>query len=686
MYGGGRYGGGVAKAMFLLTVLINVAMDTVDAYVPMHNQRVLSPTLMRESRNLVKKSEDRCLSSAIWKRSCRGGISLSSEVISAGKGSSLSSGGRDDDHSNEFILDLSHYHDLRSFNLALENIAIECQGVMTTNSNQPGVDVIGRATVAEALFRKLEQEFSKDNVSFRPDLVSYNTLLKVWAKTAQTLAQGRGRGDVQAVFHAMDNVPEDLLSHIAGVGGVTTARDAALRASSILHDLESLYLRGETDIAPNEQTYNTVMDAWCKCGAKDSSKRTDEMFQKMMRWSSVGVEKSGNEEDELAYANGDVAKWEQIHPDAISYSICIESLGRDGKDGRIFDTISTLLQSLDKDYEMTQSPSLKPNVRVANSAILALSKIRSRPPLQGRDKQNAWIYADKANSIFNHWNQKYLDTGDEDYKPDATTFTALIETYSKVGERGAAEKAEDMFNSMLKEWTETGDIRLKPTSKTFAALVSAWARIYDTRSPAKVEKLLELMEELYANDVANGEKDSSSVKPYGRTYTSAINAWARSKDNTKPQRALRILKKVTAMYKESGDSGIKPSLFMYNAVIDACARCNGSPKQMNEALKIAFAVNKAITSAKMQPNHITYSTLIRATSKLMPPGPERNDVVKAVFEKAKKFGMVDKNVLKSFQVAADRDLFYELLSIPANQYGNVDFDDIPSDWSKNVHY
>ena len=73
----------------------------------------------------------------------------------------------------------------------------------------------------------------------------------------------------------------------------------------------------------------------------------------------------------------------------------------------------------------------------------------------------------------------------------------------------------------------------------------------------------------------------------------AITAWARSRDNTKPQRALRLLKKASDMYKETKDKRIQPTLFTYNAAIDACAKCHGAPPEVqSNALKIAFAVNK----------------------------------------------------------------------------------------------
>ena len=51
------------------------------------------------------------------------------------------------------------------------------------------------------------------------------------------------------------------------------------------------------------------------------------------------------------------------------------------------------------------------------------------------------------------------------------------------------------------------------------------------------------------------------------------------------------------MYKETKDKRIQPTLFTYNAAIDACAKCYGTPEQQAKALKIAFAVNKVSTES-----------------------------------------------------------------------------------------
>ena len=61
-------------------------------------------------------------------------------------------------------------------------------------------------------------------------------------------------------------------------------------------------------------------------------------------------------------------------------------------------------------------------------------------------------------------------------------------------------------------------------------------------------------------------------------------------------------------------------------------------------------------------------------------------MVRAVFEKCRKGGFVDRSVLKSLQLAADRNLYYELLESITDRNGFVTFDDIPAEWSKNVRY
>ena len=131
---------------------------------------------------------------------------------------------------NKNLLDLSHYDNLQSFNGALRTIAVQC--------NEDDIDVISRATVAEALLYKLNMNADS---SFRADTESYNLLLKIWTRGAAALAEGKGVGDINQVYHALDDIPEELAHE-----GVYSAKDAAERSSSILNDMVERYLRGDS--------------------------------------------------------------------------------------------------------------------------------------------------------------------------------------------------------------------------------------------------------------------------------------------------------------------------------------------------------------------------------------------------------------------------------------------------------
>lgn len=154
-------------------------------------------------------------------------------------------------------------------------------------------------------------------------------------------------------------------------------------------------------------------------------------------------------------------------------------------------------------------------------------------------------------------------------------------------------------------------------------------------------------------------------------------AWVRSSDPNKPKRVLHFLKSLNDRFKLSEDSELKPTLLTYNNAMEACANCQGSSEEQTVALKIIFAINKAIIAAKMEPNHISYRILIKAATNLVPPGEERNAIVKALFDKCKNSGQVDKFVLKALQYA-DSTTFHAC--VVKSKTNNA----IPTEWSRNV--
>jgi len=275
----------------------------------------------------------------------------------------------------------------------------------------------------------------------------------------------------------------------------------------------------------------------------------------------------------------------------------------------------------------------------------------------------------------------------------------------------AALQAEELFAELKRlsleqqEESEEEDAvpsRLAPTTDTYVALIKAWTRSGARDGPHRAEEMLrELLPNKQDND--NSQR-SSAAQPNTAVFTAVIHCWARSRDVRKAAKALALLKQMRALSKSAQSSssssssqqqapklGMAPSLESYNAAIDACARTRGTAEQQLAALKIAFAVHKAIQQDPHcggSGNSATFAMLLRAVGYLMPPGDERNQLGSAVFEKACRAGQVDVSVLTAMQRACDATRFAELLLNGETSRdpfsGYFDYDTIPTKWRRNV--
>ena len=68
----------------------------------------------------------------------------------------------------------------------------------------------------------------------------------------------------------------------------------------------------------------------------------------------------------------------------------------------------------------------------------------------------------------------------------------------------------------------------------------------------------------------------------------------------------------------------------------------------------------------------------------MPSGDERNNVAKAVFEKAKKAGLVDVVTLKNLKLVLDAGTMRAALEGNLDQNGEFNYSNLPSAWKKNA--
>ena len=562
------------------------------------------------------------------------------------------------------------------------------------------------------------------------NLQSYYTVMHTWKAAAQKLAEGS----------AIISRNKEGKHHEGG--DVYTARDAAERAHRLLKQLEIHYAYQNEDIddsshssgnnlRPDVFGYNTVIEAWSRSRVNEACQTTLEIFKRM-----ESLQKNGYQLEGGSYTE----PWDWLSPNVITYNSLLDAcvvnrqqqqqLNEYDVTPQVYhdDTMTQTslkfggVQTAEQIFKMVKNSDVKPNARTYNYLINAWAKhtdlyhpfsnpsITHDPVKKQFCNNETKRAALRAEQLLEELTQLHKDSDyDSQFKPDVMTYTSVIDCIARSQIKQAPQKAEALLAELEHKFKQTKDTSLRPNVRTYTAVIHAWSRSRYETAPHRAEQILERMEQFsqphhhdsnsFGEDINKLSYSKQMVKPNVRTYTIVISCWVRSQELTKPQRALKLLKRMSDQYKVTKDPNIQPNLYIYNAVIDACGKCpareHDHPDQQRAALKIAFAVHKAIQlDSSVRPNHITYALLLKAVNNLMPRAPDsteiggREEIVEKLFIKAKEDGMVDPNVIKQIRQTVGSDFFVSLIGQTSNMLdkttARVDFSKCPPEWGKNV--
>lgn len=529
------------------------------------------------------------------------------------------------------------YKDLHEANMALNDIAVKC-------GNARQEPVIARADECQSQWEAMRGSVME------PDTVSFNTVLKAWSKCCQALADYK-KHDFVTISNTGSGTSQDHPQ-------VYTAKDAAERATLLLLSQEQDFENGslEESARPDTLSYNEAITAWAKSGCAEAPTNAERLLKRML-------------------------DHEYINPDVISYNGVVDAWAYSGKPEAVqkVKQIWQHMEQLYADGDEGDENRIKPTIRTVNSIITAHAK-RVQESVESRDIDGARKTARDAEEYLDLMKERYEQTQDPDHMPDVMTYTTVMDTYGRCGRYHSTLRAKALLDELKDVYRQHKNPKQKPNVRTYTSLITAWSK---TRSPDSPQEAESLLKELL------NSKDPE-LEPNSRTFTAVIHAWGRSADHTKAERALKLLQAMKAMEKEATSKSrkqeVKPTLVSYNAALDACARCQGDLQQQTDALKIAFAVLKAVQQDKsLEANSVTFATLLRACSFLLQPGDQRNHVGTMIFEKAQKAGMADYRVLLQLIKTVDSTVLPELLGeLPQDRRGNFDFSQAPPGWSRNV--
>ncbi|KAL3792595.1 hypothetical protein HJC23_005565 [Cyclotella cryptica] len=497
---------------------------------------------------------------------------------------------------------------------------------------------------------KHDGEGTLDNKSgsIKADKKTFDWLIDAWAYSGEPDSSEMAlalltRMEELSSVHSSDNdtdftkISPDSKTYTKVINAIALSGkfDAGEQAEAILNKM----IDGSNNLRPNTLTYTFVIDAYSRSKSAQSPFHAQRLVEKM---------------EELR-AQGDA----HVRPTARAWNSVIQAWSR--QSAAAADACLDIMETL---ADTTGNEEVRPNSYNCNTVISAWAK--SGEPGA----------ASRAEKILEKMERMYATSGDERFKPRTETYNAIIDAWAKSGEVDAPNRAELLLGYML-ELYETGhNTAAKPNVRSFNSVMNAWAKSGDVYAPEKAADILKRMEQL--------ERSELKVSPDATSFATAINAYARSLNYGKADAAYQLFLHMNNLYDLSGKESLRPNNIVYNSVLNACAFTIGDMEEQCRAIEIANSVFTAMRASQFcNPDDVTYGTYLKVIANQMPPGKQRDKVLRAIFEKAVQDGMVGSFVLRQLKDVGLDKVGYEKL-LERESMNDMSLEDLPSSWTCNV--
>lgn len=565
---------------------------------------------------------------------------------------------------------------------------------------------------AEEILVQMERLFRLGNPNVQPDYDSYMGVMKAMVKNESDVSQ------IQALVNRMkqNGISSrrrgyNLLLYALANCKHETSDYVAEQALAIMQTMKDEYHESDCEQSrPNTNTYNQVLSALAR--RRGFENKAQQVFDEMLE--SPDMEQNTDtfnailncwlkSQDKNALEQMKdivrIMKERQVSADVVTANTMLAAHAK-SRDVSLETTIA-FYDNMDRDYNVS------PNTVSNNILIDCWSKSgRTDAPEQVLE------LLDRMETDFKQ--------GNLSVKPDPCTYASVIDCIAKCGRSDIGERAEALVERMRDlHGNHGGDA---PTTPVLNACLNAWAtqsKNNDTQAVDRAESILQEMEEFHStngsvpapdkltyntvlkamsrsgNHALRAEalltrleeqaKRDNSLAPDSYSYTSVITAFARSRIPDKAAKSLVILQRMIDSY-ENGNLEAKPRIHAFNACLNACAFTTSRIDQHQmEAFLITVSIILLLQKYS-KPDSLTYSTVLRACSRLLARDDERRDFIsQSIFNRACREGQVDKMVIEQLKFAASSDLYHKSLAgIARADNSNVQMRDLPRDWTCRV--
>ncbi|KAL3915294.1 MAG: hypothetical protein SGILL_005723, partial [Bacillariaceae sp.] len=574
----------------------------------------------------------------------------------------------------------------------------------------------GSAERAEEILLQMEQ-----SKGLQPTTRSYNMVLKAYVKNGDRGIAANKANDLVEKMEASDDetiVPNirtyNLLLYALANAPNDTFENAAETSLAVLERMLERYRTEGDDCSarPNTNCFNQVITAWARGTSPNFERNMEDVYDLFNKLC-----------EEL-----------QIFPDRDTYTAMMGGWLK-SKDPNAFAKIRTIFADMEKSFE-GGNYAAKPNRVTLNTVQVALKNFlpsnvdvtrkigllerKYKLPIT-HESQNILMDSiiksgvddapEQAMEMLTRMEEDFRN-GYEEMKPDQCSYSSVIQAYSRYNRHDRGEVADDLLERM---WdlhrNYGGDV---PDVDMYNNVVNAFASLQSWGAIGRVKQVLHEMESGTNNEIPRpnlktynivmktmrsrneedgavfaehilltlesiGERDASLL-PDAYSYSSVITAYARSKSPIKAEKSLELVNRMRSAC-DKGNYSACITILSLNAALNACAFVDGSPEERAKAFEIAMKLDEIRKTLHIKGDNTWYGTMLRASSFLLKPSWEREDLVDQVFQEACDEGCVGKLVLTQLKFAATANQYERLLDFSPED--RISLSDLPKEWTCN---
>jgi hypothetical protein len=239
----------------------------------------------------------------------------------------------------------------------------------------------------------------------------------------------------------------------------------------------------------------------------------------------------------------------------------------------------------------------------------------------------------------------------------------------------AALKSEEILQSMLDAHRADPEACPAPNTVSYNCVLHAWSRSPSPLAVDRAEKILHFMM----------ASEDDLIAPDVYSFTSVLNALAKSKVPAKARKARDYLEKMLQMYTETKQKALQPTEVPFNAVLNSCAfsALDTPQDEQREAFKIAVETFALMKKLSVHPDMISFGNMLKAVANLVPKGNTRTQMGLQLFEACCQEGLVGDLVWKEARRALPAKVLSDMLH-SKKSLASIRIQHLPKSWTRNV--